>query len=155
MAKKNEIVVKVKKLTPNAIMPERKTEGAACFDIVASETVAVRNINADDKATIVHTGLAFEIPSGYHAKVFLRSSMGNTTKLRLANQTGIIDSDYRGELMLLIENLGRERVFVAEGQRIAQIMIEKNVDVDFVEVEELQATSRGTGGLGSTGKGAK
>ena len=152
---KSGLSVKVKRLTANAVLPEKKTEGAACFDIVANETVAIRNLNADDKATRVHTGLAFEIPEGYHMKVFLRSSMGDKTKLRLANQTGIIDSDYRGELMLLIENLGRERVFIAEGQRIAQGMIEKNEEFFFEEVKELSETERGAGGFGSTGKGAK
>ena len=152
---KSGLSVKVKRLTANAVLPEKKSEGAACFDIVANETVAIRNLNADDKATRVHTGLAFEIPEGYHMKVFLRSSTGDKTKLRLANQTGIIDSDYRGELMLLIENLGRERVFIAEGQRIAQGMIEKNEEVFFEEVKELSETERGAGGFGSTGKGAK
>ena len=149
--KQNGLVVKVKRLTANAKLPEKQTEGAACFDVSSNETIAIRNLNADDKATLVHTGLAFEIPKGYHMKVFLRSSVGLKTKLRLANQTGIIDSDYRGELMLLIENLGRERVFIAEGQRIAQVLIEKNVDVSFEEATELLGTSRGTKGLGSTG----
>lgn len=149
--KQSGLVVKVKRLTANAKLPEKQTEEAACFDVSSNETVAIRNLNADDKATLVHTGLAFEIPKGYHMKVFLRSSVGLKTRLRLANQTGIIDSDYRGELMLLIENLGRERVFIAEGQRIAQVLIEKNVDVSFEEATELLGTHRGTKGLGSTG----
>lgn len=153
--KKSGLVVKVKRLNEKAMIPERKTAGAACFDIVASETVAVRNLNADDKATIIPTGLAFEIPEGYHMKVFLRSSVGHDTKIRLANQTGIIDSDYRGELKILVDNMGRERTFISEGQRIAQVLIEKNEDVIFEEVTALTPTKRGEGGLGSTGKGAK
>ena len=149
--KNDALVVRVKKLDAAAKLPERKTDGAAGYDISALSTTIVRPINAEDKATAIRTGLSFEIPEGYHMKVFLRSSIGLNTKIRLSNQTGIIDSDYRGELMLLVENLGRERVFIAEGQRIAQLMIEKNVDISFVEAKgNLTDTKRGSKGLGST-----
>ena len=147
-----DVVVKVKRLDERAILPERKTEGAACFDIHTIDDIYLRTLNASDKATLVHTGLTFEIPEGYHMKVFLRSSVGLNTHLRLANQTGIIDSDYRGELKLLVENPAREPVDIKAGTRIAQVMIEKNVPTSFSEVKELGETKRGKGGLGSTGK---
>lgn len=146
------VVVKVKRLDERACLPERKTEGAACFDIRTIDDIYLKTINAYDKATIVHTGLAFEIPEGYHMKVFLRSSIGLNTHLRLANQTAIIDSDYRGELKLLVENPAREPVNIKAGTRIAQVMIEKNIPTSFSEVKELSETPRGKGGLGSTGK---
>lgn len=147
-----DVVVKVKRLDERAVLPERKTDGAACFDIRTLDDIYLRTLNASDKATIAHTGLAFEIPKGYHMKVFLRSSVGLNTHLRLANQTGIIDSDYRGELRLLVENPAREPVDIKAGTRIAQVMIEKNVPTSFSEVKELGKTKRGKGGLGSTGK---
>ena len=147
-----DVVVKVKRLDERAVLPERKTDGAACFDIRTLDDIYLRTLNASAKATIVHTGLSFEIPEGYHMKVFLRSSVGLNTHLRLANQTGIIDSDYRGELRLLVENPAREPVDIKAGTRIAQVMIEKNVPTSFSEVKKLGETKRGKGGLGSTGK---
>ena len=147
-----DVVVKVKRLDERAVLPERKTDGAACFDIRTLDDIYLRTLNASDKATIVHTGLSFEIPEGYHMKVFLRSSVGLNTHLRLANQTGIIDSDYRGELKLLVENPAREPVDIKAGTRIAQVMIEKNVPTSFSEVKKLGETKRGKGGLGSTDK---
>ena len=147
-----DVVVKVKRLDERAVLPERKTEGAACFDIRTLDDIYLRTLNASDKATIVHTGLAFEIPEGYHMKVFLRSSVGLNTHLRLANQTAIIDSDYRGELKLLVENPARASIYIKAGTRIAKVMIEKNVPTYFREVKELGETKRGKGGLGSTGK---
>ena len=147
-----DVVVKVKRLDERAVLPERKTDGAACFDIRTLDDIYLRTLNASDKATIVHTGLAFEIPEGYHMKVFLRSSVGLNTHLRLANQTGIIDSDYRGELRLLVENPAREPVDIKAGTRIAQVMIEKNIPTSFSEVKKLGETKRGKGGLGSTSK---
>ena len=85
-------------------------------------------------------------------KVVLRSSIGLNTKIRLANQVAIIDSDYRGELKLIVENPSRGVVKISKGTRVAQCLIEKNIPVKFTEVEELSETKRGTGGLGSTGE---
>ena len=101
------IEVKVKKLHPDAVIPAKKTEGAVGFDLVTIEDTYLRTLNASDKADVVRTGLAFEIPDGYHMKLVLRSSTGMNTKIRLANQIGIIDSDYRGELKLIVENPSR------------------------------------------------
>lgn len=148
---KDQIVVKVKKLSDKAVIPSYKTEGAAAFDLTTIEDIDLLTLNAYDKALKVNTGLAFEIPKGYHMKVFLRSSIGLNTPLRLANGTGIIDSDYRWPLILLVENIGRFPVRVPAGTRIAQGIIEKNEDVIFEQVEELEDTQRGIKGFGSTG----
>lgn len=144
------VVVKVKRLDERAQIPKMMTDEAACFDVATIEDVYVRTLNAEDRATLIHTGLAFEIPKGYHMKVFLRSSTGYKTKLRLANQVGIVDSDYVGELLLIVENPSRNPVKIAAGTRIAQCLIEKNIPVVFQEVEELKESTHG--GLGSTGE---
>lgn len=150
--KLSAVKVRVKKINPDAVIPSFKTDGAACFDLAVMDDVVLRTLNACDEALKVPTGLAFEIPKGYHMKIFLRSSMGLTSHLRLANGTGIIDSDYRGEVMLLVENPSRELVVIPKGTRVAQGLIEKNVPVVFEEVKELSETKRGDGGFGSTGK---
>ena len=145
------IIVKVNRFHTGVRLPERKTCGAACFDVYTSETADIPPAAGGERAHLIHTGLAFEIPEGYHMKVFLRSSTGLTTKLRLANQTGIIDSDYRGELNLIVENLGSDTIRVPVGTRIAQILIERNIDVIFEEVDILTETLRGAAPSGSTG----
>lgn len=149
--KPKALKVLVKRINPNAVIPSYKTDGAACFDLMTQEDIYLRTLNASDKAMMVHTGLAFEIPKGYHMKIFLRSSTGLNTHLRLANGTGIIDADYRGEVMLLVENVSKYPVSIPKGTRIAQGMIEKNIPVVFEEVKELSDTQRGQGGFGSTG----
>lgn len=149
--KPSAVKVKVKLLSPMAEVPAYKTDGAACFDIKTIEDISLNTLNAYPKAIMVSTGLAFEIPKGYHMKVFLRSSIGFNTHLRLANQTGIIDSDYRGELKLLVENVSRYPIQIPAGTRIAQGMIEKNVPVVLEETKGLSKTERGEKGFGSTG----
>ena len=149
--KPSAVKVKVKLLSPKAEIPAYKTEGAACFDIKTLDDICLNTLNAYPKATMVSTGLAFEIPKGYHMKVFLRSSIGLNTKLRLANQAGIIDSDYRGELKLLVENVSRYPIQIPAGTRIAQGMLEKNVTVNLEVTDELSETERACGGFGSTG----
>lgn len=146
------IKVKIKKLYEDAVLPRQMTEGAAAFDLTVIEDIFVPNVRAYDKAIVIPLGFAMEIPKGYHAKIVLRSSIGMNTKLRLSNQVGIIDSDYRGEVKLLIENLGAERARIAKGTRIAQMIIEKNLDVVIEAAEKLSDTKRGEGGFGSTNK---
>lgn len=147
-----KIKVKFKRLSPDAKVPERKTAGAVGFDLASTEDVVIWNTNSEDKAVKIHTGLAVEIPKGYHGKIFLRSSTGLNSKLRMANGTGIIDSDYRGEILILAENYTRKKVTVFKGERIAQLLIERTEDVVFEEVDTLSETERGTKGYGSTGK---
>ena len=141
-----------KRLVPWAKLPERKTTGAAGFDLYLESDCTIPNTNVQQEAIVAHTGIALAIPDGYHGKIFLRSSAGLKTKVRLANGTGIIDSDYRGEICLLLENNARHTVHLAKGERIAQILIEPNPDVTLEEVQALPDTERSTDGFGSTGK---
>ena len=145
-----KVKVKIKRLSPDAIIPKRKTAGAVGFDLASIQDVELRNINVYPKATVIHTGIALDIPKGYHAKIFLRSSTGRNTKLRLANGTGILDSDYKDEVLILAENNSREVVRVSKGERIAQFLIEKDEDVILEEVNQIDKSTHS--GLGSTGR---
>ena len=137
--------IKFKKLDPKATLPQAMTGGAAGLDLVCLNRIAVTPQRWSSKAAIVRTGLAMELPSGYYAEVVLRSSTGR----------GIIDSDYRGEIMLYVENLGDHLEIVDAGQRIAQLLIHKIEEVVIEEAtEELSKTERGLES-GSTGKGTK
>jgi dUTP pyrophosphatase len=147
--------IKFKKLDPEATIPQAMTGGAAGLDLVCLNRMAVTPNRWSSKAAIIHTGLAMELPEGYYAEVVLRSSTGRDTKLRLANQVGIIDSDYRGEIMLYVENLGDHLEIINAGQRIAQLLIHKIEEVVIEEAtDELSKTERGLES-GSTGKGTK
>lgn len=145
-------VLKVKRCHDSAVIPGRKSTGAAGLDLHVLCDLKFDPMSFQMEAYMVDTGLKFEIPEGYHVKIFLRSGTGKKTKLRLANGTGIIDSDYRGNIMLLIENVGRATEYVSKGERLAQFILEKNVEFDIEEVEELTETERGEGGFNSTGK---
>ena len=147
--------IKFKKLDPEATIPQAMTGGATGLDLVCLNRMAVTPNRWSSKAAIIHTGLAMELPEGYYAEVVLRSSTGRDTKLRLANQVGIIDSDYRGEIMLYVENLGDHLEIINAGQRIAQLLIHKIEEVVIEEAtDELSKTERGFES-GSTGKGTK
>lgn len=138
-------LLKIKRLTETARLPCRMSEEAAAFDIYTDET---RNIWKGDIIKI-HTGVAIEIPKGYHAELHIRSSWG-MQGIHLANCTGIIDSDYRGEILLYVHNYGDGSFFIPEGTRLAQMILVKDTTFDVKEVEELSETTRGIGGFGST-----
>ncbi|MEV2341409.1 dUTP diphosphatase [Paenibacillus larvae] len=148
--------IKIKKLHPEAVIPQYATAGAAGFDLVALEDVL---IEPGDVKTI-RTGLAFEIPVGYELQIRPRSGVSLKTKLRQPNSVGTIDSDYRGEVQLIFENtltkLAHLNVKLAsyliqKGDRLAQGIIAPVVRAEFTVVEELSETKRGAGGFGHTG----
>lgn len=147
--------IKVKKMRSDAIIPTYATEGSACFDIHAvglpGQPCWQGTMFPAGASETFATGLAFEIPPGYVMKVFSRSGHGFKNGVRLANCVGIIDSDYRGELMVKLHNDGDVGFMVKPGDRIAQAIIEPAPQVEFQESNELSSTSRGTGGFGSTG----
>lgn len=122
------------------------------LDMYVVEDVRIAPTTTTEQAYVVRSGLAMAIPEGYHGKVVLRSSTGKRSKLRLANGTGIIDADYRDEVMFLVENVGALSYNIYKGDRLFQLLIEKNEDVDVQEVDKLDdpKTNR-TGGVGSTG----
>lgn len=148
---KSLVSLKFKRITLDAKAPYLATASSACYDVFANDTVTLYPQRGQDKAYKVPTGVAFEIPEGYHLEVYVRSSTGLKTKLRLANGTGIVDSDYVDELFLLVENIGSSVTRINKGERIAQVMLVENVPTKLVEVDSL--TKEGTHeGFGSTGK---
>lgn len=143
--------VKIKKLNPNAVIPYSKN-----FDDAGKDLVAISKSFDSDGNAVYGTGLAFEIPIGYVGLLFPRSS--NSTKdLILSNSVGVIDSGYRGEVMLKYKCIYNELVdkpseYYNTGDRVGQIIIISKPDIEFEEVEELSNTDRGEGGYGSTGE---
>ena len=145
------VSLKFKRITRDAKAPYQATASSACYDVFANDTVTLYPQRGQDKAYKVPTGVAFGIPEGYHLEVYVRSSTGLKTKLRLANGTGVVDSDYVDELFLLVENIGSSVTRINKGERIAQVMFVENVPTELVEVDSL--TKEGTHeGFGSTGK---
>lgn len=140
--------IKFKPLRPDVCVPTKATDDAACYDLVLPEDIVL----PPQQVTKVGLGFAMELPKGYHAKLFLRSSTGKNTRLRLGNGTGIIDADYRGEVCALIDNISGLFARAFKGDRLVQMLIDKNIAVSFVPTEELEETKRGAGGFGSTGK---
>jgi dUTP pyrophosphatase len=138
------------KLRSDAVVPQYMTEDAAGMDLVAAID-GPRVLAPGDRAAI-GTGLAMAIPRGFEGQVRPRSGLAIKQGLTVVNAPGTIDSDYRGEAMVLLINLGREPVTIEPGQRIAQLVIAPVVQAEVDVVEELPATSRGAGGFGSTGR---
>ena len=100
---------------------------------------------------MVHTGLAMQIPVGYVGLVYARSGIASKRGLAPANKVGVVDSDYRGEVMVALHNHSSEPQTIAAGERIAQMVIAPYLTVNYVETDTLDDTDRGTGGFGSTG----
>jgi len=129
-------------------LPARQTTGAAGYDVCSAEP----EFTIDPlERRLVRTGLALAIPAGYEAQVRPRSGIAVKHGLTLPNSPATIDSDYRGELMVPMINLGREPVVVARGTRIAQLVFQRVEAVELREVAELPPSDRGVGGFGSTG----
>lgn len=146
------IPVKVKKLHPDARLPEFKTDGALCFDIYALDDGTLHP--NDPMAMQYRTGLAFQFPPEWGMEIFSRSGDGFKEAVRLSNCTGIIDIDYQGEVKVSLRCDGIKRPSYRAGERIAQGRLVKKVEVEFIVVEEFDVTTeRGTGGFGSTGRG--
>ncbi len=138
-----------KRLNENAIIPKYETEGAAGFDLSAAEELII----FPGDTLLIHTGLAVEIPPGYEMQIRPRSGISLKTTLIAKNTIGTIDSDYRGEIGIILHNLSEhDRVRVNIGDRLAQGVISKLPAVEIIEtIGELSTTGRGTGGYGSTG----
>jgi dUTP pyrophosphatase len=104
------------------------------------------------KTEVIHTGLYVELPQGWEIQVRSRSGLAAKNKVCVLNSPGTIDSDYRGEIMVILTNLGSENFFVYSGDRIAQLVLSKVTRIHFDTVDNLSDTARGNGGFGSTGK---
>ena len=140
-------LVKVKKMMDGAVLPKYGTKFSAGADLVnAGEDVVIES----GATAIIHTGIALEIPTGLVGLIYARSGMATKRGLAPANKVGVIDSDYRGEIMVALHNHSSQSQTVEKGERVAQIVIAPYVVADFVE-GDIDDTVRGAGGFGSTG----
>lgn len=143
-------ILKLKKMRPNAVIPERATNGSAGIDLSACIETPVTV--APGERLLLPTGIAIGLPGpGYVAMVFARSGLSIKHGLNLANSVGVIDSDYRGEIQVGLLHQGTEPYTIAPGERIAQLVVLPVCRLPMEEAETLDDTSRGTGGFGSTG----
>lgn len=142
--------LRIKKLRENAQMPTYGSEYAAGADMYAAIDEAVTI--APNETKFIPTGLAFEIPEGYAGFIYARSGLACKKGLAPANKVGVVDADYRGEVMVAIHNHGTEAQTVEAGERIAQMIIAPFITANFIFSDELDDTVRGAGGFGSTGR---
>ena len=147
------VAVEVKRLAhgEGLPLPAYATQGSAGMDIVSAEDVTI----AHGARHAVATGLSVAIPQGYEIQVRPRSGLAFKHGITVPNTPGTIDSDYRGELKVLLINHGAKPFDIARGDRVAQLVIAPVVQAKWIEVDELDATERGAGGFGSTGGHAK
>lgn len=144
--------VKFKKLSNQAFIPTRGSDFAAGYDLYACPKGTDAVFIAPGETVLVGTGIAVELPMGTFGGVYARSGLASKQGLAPANKVGVLDSDYRGEIMVALHNHSNEEHCVMFGDRIAQLIIQPYVAVEFVQVDELDDTARGAGGFGSTGK---
>lgn len=154
------MTLKVKKMRENAMLPTRESAEAAGVDLYAcdgkenfgeeiGEKLYLINPN---ESVMIPTGIACEFPEGYFGAMIPRSSVGAKRNLVLANTLGVLDHDYRGEIMMVFRNEGDKPQIIKPGERLAQMILLPYIKYDTVEVDELSETERGNGGFGSTGK---
>lgn len=140
--------VNIKKLNENAILPAYSSEFAAGADLYAAENAEI----PAGETVFVHTGIAMELPAGTVGLIYARSGLASKQDLAPANKVGVIDCDYRGEIVVALFNHGKMLRRVNAGDRIAQLVIAPYYTAEFTESETLSETVRGAGGFGSTGK---
>lgn len=146
---KGDVPIKVKRLYSDAKLPRYATEGASGMDVCACLDEPM-DIPSGMGANI-SIGLAFEIPPGLELQVRPRSGLALKYGITLLNSPGTIDSDYRGEVRILLQNLGKEPFTVNNGDRIAQLVLAPVIRAELIEAVRLSGTARGGGGFGSTG----
>jgi dUTP pyrophosphatase len=145
------VTIKVKRLgnNPDLPLPRKMSTHSAGFDLVAAIDEPV--VLSPGDTALIPTGIALSIPAGYEGQVRPRSGLAATHGLSIPNAPGTIDADYRGEVKVLLINLGRENISLKRGDRIAQLVIAPVPTVTLQEVRELDPTPRGDGGFGHTG----
>ena len=142
--------IQIKKLSNSVSIPKYETSGSSGMDIAAH----IENniiINPGEKA-LVSTGLSVAIPKGYEIQIRPRSGLAAKKSITVLNTPGTIDADYRGEIKVILINLGKEKFVIENGERIAQMVVCPVIQASLDEVNELSDTARGVGGFGSTGK---
>ena len=142
--------VSIKRLNPRAKLPAYGSADAAGADLYALTDGPVSI--APGQTALIHTGLALAIPQGYVGLVYARSGLATKQGLAPANKVGVIDADYRGEVMVALHNHSNAERRIACGERIAQLVVAPFLKAEFEETDELSDTVRGAGGFGSTGK---
>jgi len=144
-----EVAVKRLPHAEGLALPRYLTPGASGADVAAALTAEIAL--APSERAAIPTGLVLAVPSGYEVQVRPRSGLALRHGVTVANAPGTVDSDYRGELLVILVNLGRESYVIRRGERIAQLVVAPVVQAGFSERDELPPSSRGTGGFGSTG----
>lgn len=139
--------VRIKKLDSNAQIPSYGSSSAAGADLYALTGAELQ----PGQTVLIHTGIAMEIPEGYAGLIYARSGLATKRGLAPANKVGVIDADYRGEIMVSLHNHSSEVQKVDAGERVAQLVVTPFLRVAFDEVSDLSDTDRGSGGFGSTG----
>lgn len=142
------MLVQLKKLRDDATVPTRGSEKAAGYDLYSAEELKV----APGETVKVGTGIAVAIPDGNFGGIYARSGLATKEGLRPANCVGVIDSDYRGEIIVALHNDSAVERLIEKGERIAQLVIQPYLSVEFETVDELDETERGDGGFGHSGK---
>jgi dUTP pyrophosphatase len=146
--------VKIKKLDhydSNLALPSYETTGAAGADVRACVGLNEEMVIKPGERVLVPTGFSLEIPHGYEIQVRPRSGLSFKTGLMVVNSPGTIDSDYRGEVKIILGNLGNKDEVVKHGDRVAQLLLAPVIQAKFIEASDLTDTARGAGGFGSTG----
>ena len=141
--------VKIKKLNPNAKIPTYGSPYAAGADLYAC--INSEEIINPGETKLIKTGFSLELPIGYAAFIYARSGLASKRGLAPANKVGVVDCDYRGEVMVALHNHSGVAQSISVGERIAQMVIAPYITAEFEEAEELSDTVRGQGGFGSTG----
>ncbi len=141
------VLIRFKKLDSKAKVPTYGSQSAAGADLYALEGAEI----LPGQTVLIHTGIALEIPEGYAGLIYARSGLATKQGLAPANKVGVIDADYRGEIMVSLHNHSAEARKIDGGERIAQLVVTPFLRVDFDEVSDLSDTDRGAGGFGSTG----
>ena len=144
------VKVLIKKLDPEVKLPEYKTSGASGVDLVAfiNETINLR----PKASVLVPTGLSIALPENYEIQIRPRSGLAAKNNISVLNTPGTIDSDYRGEIKVIIYNHGNKNFMINSGDRIAQMILAPVIKIEFEEVNDLPSSIRGESGFGSTGK---
>ena len=142
--------MKIKKLNERAVTPTYGSEFSAGADLYACEGKEI--VIEAGETKLIHTGIAMEIPNGYVGLIYARSGLAAKRGLAPANKVGVIDSDYRGEIMVALYNQSGTSQAIADGERIAQIVFTPYASAEFSVVDSLDDTDRGEGGFGSTGR---
>ena len=152
-----KVVLRVKRLPhgEGLPLPSYQSAHAAGLDVVAAVLEDAPVALAPGDRALIPTGMALEIPVGYEAQVRPRSGLAIKHGVSLLNSPGTIDCDYRGEVQVLLANLGSKAVTIARGERIAQMVVQRVERAELVEIGEIAQTARGAGGFGSTGVAAK